>query len=52
VEREWVFARKNEMQEAMYKKLGERYTVVIEQPAATAKKVSAVDRTKSEAGVR
>jgi hypothetical protein len=52
VEREWVFARKKEMQEAMYQKLGERYTVVIEQPAAAADKVSAVDETKSEAVAR
>ena len=52
VEREWIFARKKEMQEAMYKKLGERYTVVIEQPAAAARKVSAADKTESEAVVR
>ena len=44
VEREWIFARKKEMQETMYKKLGERYTVVIEQPATAAKKILAVDK--------
>ena len=49
VEREWIFARKKEMQEAMYKKLGERYTVVIEQTATAADKVSAEDKTGSEA---
>ncbi len=52
VEREWVFARKKDMQEAMYKKLGERYTVVIEQPAPTVTTASAIDETKSEALVR
>jgi len=52
VEREWVFARKKEMLEAMYQKLGERYTVVIEEPAVPADKVAAADKTKSEAVVR
>ena len=52
VEREWIFARKKEMQEAMYKKLGERYTVIIEQPDATAKKVSATEKTGPEAEAR
>jgi len=52
VEREWIFARKKEMLEDMYKKLGEHYTVVIEQPAATVKKVSATDKTEPEAVVR
>jgi len=52
VEREWVFTRKKEMQEAMYQKLGERYTVVIEEPDAPAKEVAAVDETKSAAVVR
>ncbi|UCD34132.1 MAG: peptidyl-prolyl cis-trans isomerase, partial [Nitrospiraceae bacterium] len=52
VEREWVFARKKEMQEAMYKKLLERYTVVIEPPDITAKNASAADKTESGAVVR
>jgi len=52
VEREWVIARKKEMLEAMYQKLSERYTVVIEEPAVPADKVAAADKTKSEAVVR
>lgn len=52
VEREWVFARKKEMQEAMYQKLGERYTVVIEEPDAPANEVAAVDEKKSAVVVR
>ena len=44
VEREWLFKRKTEMQEALYEKLRERYTVVIEQPATAAKKILAVDK--------
>jgi hypothetical protein len=52
VEREWVFTRKKEMQEAMYQKLGERYTVVIEEPDAPANEVAAVDEKKSAVVVR
>ena len=42
VEREWIFARKKEMQEAMYKKLLERYTVVIDKPSEPVEKGSAM----------
>lgn len=52
VEREWVFARKMEAQDAMYKKLGERYAVVIEAPAAPDKNVPGVFKTESEKAVR
>jgi len=52
VEREWVFSRKKEMQEAMYKKLGERYTVIIEDPVVPDKKISGVFKTESEKAVQ
>jgi hypothetical protein len=42
VEREWIFARKKEMQDAMYKMLLERYTVVIEKPSEPGEKGSAM----------
>jgi hypothetical protein len=42
VEREWIFARKKEMKEAMYKKLLERYAVVIEKPSEPVEKGSAL----------
>jgi hypothetical protein len=42
VEREWIFARKKEMKEAMYKKLLERYTVVIDKPPEPVEKGSAM----------
>jgi hypothetical protein len=42
VEREWIFARKREMQEAMYEKLAQRYTVVIEESSDTKRQGAAV----------
>ncbi len=41
VEREWVAARRKEVVEATYQKLRERYTVVIERPAAGGDAVAA-----------
>ncbi len=52
VEREWLFARKKEMQEAMHKKLLERYTVVVEQPPDAGGKGSAVAATIPGTGGR
>ncbi|HBX43215.1 MAG TPA: hypothetical protein DEH27_05235 [Deltaproteobacteria bacterium] len=52
VEREWLFARKKEVQEAMHKKLLERYTVVVEQPPDTGGKGSAVAATIPGTGGR
>ena len=45
VEREWMFARKKKMQEAMYVKLAERYTVVIEESSDTKGKGAAAAAT-------
>jgi PPIC-type PPIASE domain len=45
VEREWLFARKKKIQEAMYEKLAERYTVVIEESSDTKGKGAAVAAT-------
>jgi hypothetical protein len=52
VEREWLFARKKEMQEAIHKKLLERYTVVVERPADAGGKGSAVAGTLPATGAR
>lgn len=52
VEREWLFARKKEMQEAIHKKLLERYTVVVERPPDAGGKGSAVAATLPAAGGR
>lgn len=45
VEREWLFARKKEVQEAVHKKLLERYTVVVERSPVPGEKGSAVAAT-------
>jgi len=42
VEREWIFARKKEMQEAMYNKLLQRYSVVVEKSSEPAGNGSAL----------
>ena len=42
VEREWLFARKKEVQAAIHKKLLERYTVVVERSPVPGEKGSAV----------
>ncbi len=52
VEREWMFARKKEMQEAMHRKLRERYTVVVETPPDEGGKGSAVAATIPGTGKR
>lgn len=52
VEREWLFARKKEVQEAMHKKLLERYTVVVERPPDEGGKGSAVAATIPGTGGR
>jgi len=52
VEREWLFARKKEMQEAIHKRLLERYTVVVERPPDAGGKGSAVAATLPAAGAR
>lgn len=52
VEREWMFARKKEVQEAMHKKLLERYTVIVERPPGEGGKGSAVAATIPGTGGR
>jgi hypothetical protein len=52
VEREWLFARKKEMQAAINRKLRERYTVVVEKPPDPGGKGSAVAATLPAAGNR
>ncbi len=52
VEREWLFARKKEVQEAIHKKLLERYTVVVERPPDAGGKGSAVAATIPGTGGR
>ncbi|MDX1814728.1 MAG: peptidylprolyl isomerase [Thermodesulfobacteriota bacterium] len=52
VEREWSFARKKEIQDAMHRKLRERYTVVVEQPPDPGGKGSAIAATIPGAGGR
>jgi hypothetical protein len=52
VEREWLFARKKEMQEAIHKRLLERYTVVVERPPDAGGKGSAVAATIPGTGGR
>ena len=52
VEREWLYLRKKEMQEAMYKKLREQYTVVVEEPPRAEGKGSAVAATLPAKGAR
>ena len=52
VEREWIFARKKEMQEAMYKKLMEKYTIIIEQTSEPGGKGLAVAATLPAKGAK
>jgi hypothetical protein len=52
VEREWLYLRKKEMQEALYKKLREQYTVVVEQPPGTEGKEAAVAATLPSRGAQ
>ena len=52
VEREWLFARRKEIQEAMHRKLRERYTVVVEPSPEAGGKGSAVAGTLPGAGGR
>lgn len=52
VEREWLFARKKAVQEAIHKKLLERYTVVVERPPDAGGKGSAVAATIPGTGGR
>ncbi|MEJ2656373.1 MAG: peptidylprolyl isomerase [Desulfobacterales bacterium] len=52
VEREWIFARKKEMQEAMYKKLMEKYTIIIEQTSEPRGKGLAVAATLPAKGAK
>jgi PPIC-type PPIASE domain len=52
VEREWLYLRKKEIQEALYKKLREQYTVVVEQPPGTEGKGAAVAATLPSRGAQ
>jgi len=52
VEQEWIFTRKKEMKEAMYQKLLERYTVVIEKPSGPVEKGAAMAASFPEKGAR
>ena len=52
VEREWIFARKKEMLEAMYKKLMEKYTIIIEQTSEPGGKGLAVAATLPAKGAK